>query len=468
MKRTVLLFSVALVLLLMADAFAQPQNFATSLHKTRAGKYFWYSAANGGFEGLTGVPNTHPNLECEGCHGPTNADGAAYTGTYDPSCIDCHPSNSMFNPDSLKESQCRSCHSRQNTEITLGYTDVHRTAGMKCWDCHGTQDMHGDGTTYNSMLAPGAMKTDCAQSGCHTSLPASHASYDPHNGKLHCGSCHAKTAITCYNCHFDSQVEHHLKRPRQQLKDFVFLVNRVKDNKVGVGSMQSLTYQGTKSFFAIGVYNAHTIVKTGARTCTDCHANYGGTIPAINEFNSTGAIKFVTWNAADSTLTNLKGVIPIPNNYKTSFKMDFLKYMGSTGDPVAPSKNWIPIGEDVADGAHMMYTEPLTAAQMSKLGMVPTSVEDPSTSVFNFKLDQNFPNPFNPSTKISFSLPADGATTLHIFDSNGKLVQTLVDGQMNRGLYNFTFDGSKLASGVYFARLTSGKLVSTQKMVLLK
>ena len=49
MKRTVLLFSVALVLLLMADAFAQPQNFNTSLHKTRAGKYFWYSAANGGF-----------------------------------------------------------------------------------------------------------------------------------------------------------------------------------------------------------------------------------------------------------------------------------------------------------------------------------------------------------------------------------------------------------------------------------
>lgn len=468
MKISTVLFSLALILFLTSDGFAQPQNFNTSLHKTRAGKYFWYSAANGGFEGLTGVPGTHPNLECEGCHGATNADGQAYTGTYSPSCIDCHPSNSAFNPDSLKEAQCKSCHSRQNTEISLGYTDVHRAANMKCWDCHGTEDMHGDGVQYNSMLQPGAMKTDCQQSGCHVTLTAAHAGYDPHQGKLHCNSCHAKSAITCYNCHFDSQVEHHLKRPRQQMKDFVFLVNRVKDNKVGVGSMQSLTYQGNKSFYAIGVYSSHTIVKTGARTCTDCHANFGGSIPAITEFNTTGAIKFATWNPADSTMSNLKGVIPIPNNYQTSFKMDFLKYMGSTGDPVAPSKNWIPIGEDVADGAHMQYTNPLTYQQMQKLGMTPTSVDDFNTSKFEFRLNQNYPNPFNPSTKISFSLPNDGEVTLHIYDSNGKLVQTLLNGPMNTGLYNFTFDGSKLASGVYFARLTSGKFVSTQKMILLK
>ncbi|MBK7868506.1 MAG: T9SS type A sorting domain-containing protein [Ignavibacteriales bacterium] len=468
MKTTTALFSVALLLFLVVDGFSQPANFGTSLHKTRAGKYFWYSAVNGGFEGLTGVPNTHPNLECEGCHGTTNADGVAYTGTYDPSCVDCHPTNSFFNPDSIKESQCRGCHTRQSTEITMGYSDVHRTAGMKCWDCHGTQDMHGDGTSYNSMLQPGAIKTDCSDAGCHPTLPAGHAAYDPHNGALHCSSCHAKTAITCYNCHFDSQVEHHLKRARAQLKDFVFLVNRVKDGKVGVGSMQSLTYQANKSFVAIGVYSAHTIVKTGARTCTDCHANFGGTIPAITEFNNTGKIKFVTFNPADSTVTNLKGVIPIPNNYMQTFKMDFITYLGNTGDPVAPSKNWGLIGEDTPDGSNMMYTNPLTASQMTKLGMVPTSIEEFNTSQFEFKLEQNYPNPFNPTTTISFSLPNDGEVTLHVFDSNGKLVQTLVNGKMNTGLYTFNFDGSKLASGVYFARLSSGKYISTQKMVLLK
>ncbi len=468
MKRRILLSVLFMLAFVMSDLFAQPNNFNTSLHKTRNGKAWWYAAERGGFSTLSGVPFDHPNMKCDKCHGATDADGNAYPATFTPSCVDCHPTNSAFNKDSLKVSQCLSCHGRQNTEINvMALPDVHRTAGFKCWDCHGTQDMHGDGTVYNSQFDPGAIKTDCDNAGCHVTLPSSHAANDPHNGKLHCNSCHASTVITCYNCHFESQVIGYKKRARMQIKDFVLLVNRTKDNKVTTASFQSLSYEG-KAFVAMGPYSAHSIVKTGARTCTSCHANFGGQIPAITQYNTNGYIKFVTFNSADSGLIVTKGVVPVPNNYATAFKMDFLTYNGAPTDPVVPSKNWSPIGKDVPDGFQMLYATPLSAEQMTKLGMTPTSVDDNEGLNYSFRLNQNYPNPFNPVTTISYTVPEYTNVTLSIYDMSGKLVETLINKQHAPGVYSINFNAVNLASGVYFYELKSGNFSATKKLMLMK
>jgi len=84
-------------------------------------------------------------------------------------------------------------------------------------------------------------------------------------------------------------------------------------------------------------------------------------------------------------------------------------------------------------------------------------------------LNENYPNPFNPTTKISFILPATGTTSLKVYNILGQEVATLVDGVV-RGeeVQTVSFDGSALASGVYFYRLQSGQKVETRKMVLLK
>jgi hypothetical protein len=79
-----------------------------------------------------------------------------------------------------------------------------------------------------------------------------------------------------------------------------------------------------------------------------------------------------------------------------------------------------------------------------------------------------YPNPFNPSTVIRFTLPRTEKTKLIVYDVAGREVKVLEDGLLSAGEHRVTFDGSALSSGVYFARLEAGKNVQAEKLMLLK
>jgi photosystem II stability/assembly factor-like uncharacterized protein len=86
----------------------------------------------------------------------------------------------------------------------------------------------------------------------------------------------------------------------------------------------------------------------------------------------------------------------------------------------------------------------------------------------NVKLSQNFPNPFNPTTKISYELPFNSYVSVKVYDMLGKEVRTLANGYQNAGSYNITFDASNLSSGLYFYTINAGSFVKTMKMILTK
>jgi hypothetical protein len=102
----------------------------------------------------------------------------------------------------------------------------------------------------------------------------------------------------------------------------------------------------------------------------------------------------------------------------------------------------------------------------------PGSLDETPTT---FGLSQNYPNPFNPTTNFEFQISNLGLVTLKVYDMLGREVATVLDNQtMEEGDYEFSFDGSSLASGVYFYRLTATSLEDgttfseTKRMLMIK
>lgn len=84
------------------------------------------------------------------------------------------------------------------------------------------------------------------------------------------------------------------------------------------------------------------------------------------------------------------------------------------------------------------------------------------------QLEQNYPNPFNPLTVINYQLPENSRVLLEVFDMAGRRVTTLVNGHVDAGTHEVTFDAGNLASGVYVYRLTAGLQMHTKKLTVIK
>ncbi|HEY5534362.1 MAG TPA: T9SS type A sorting domain-containing protein [Ignavibacteria bacterium] len=104
------------------------------------------------------------------------------------------------------------------------------------------------------------------------------------------------------------------------------------------------------------------------------------------------------------------------------------------------------------------------------VGIKPINIQQPS----EYKLYQNYPNPFNPSTKIKFDIKKSvvsnqySVVILKVFDILGKEVATLLNEKLQPGTYEVTFDGSLLASGIYFYKIVAGNFTQVKRMVLVK
>ncbi|HPS64027.1 MAG TPA: S8/S53 family peptidase [Ignavibacteria bacterium] len=85
-----------------------------------------------------------------------------------------------------------------------------------------------------------------------------------------------------------------------------------------------------------------------------------------------------------------------------------------------------------------------------------------------YNLFNNYPNPFNPSTKIKFALPSKDFVSLKVYDITGKLVSTLVNSAMEAGNYNVEFNAANLSSGIYFYKLETAGYSNVKKMILIK
>ncbi len=343
--------TVAMVLVLMLASWAMAPGeeiessfFESSLHRTGEGMRYWYEE-QGGFMEVTKIP--YKDLSCKSCHVKT--------------CDQCHAVEeggkkafSREKPRSMET--CYPCHGREAKTFRVDTKnetlDVHIDAGMVCVDCHSAEDIHGDGTSYPSMRAPGAVDASCET--CHTEESTDAPAFDPMNNRAHkkhrknldCAACHVRSTMACYNCHFDSALKEGKKGNFLPMKSWLLLINY--EGKVTSGSAMALVYQD-KPFIAYVPYYTHSIMSPG-RACQDCHGN-----EAVKLIKAGKKVPVVAWK--DGKAAPWEGVVPVAPD---SLDWTFL-------DKVADGQ-WVPIEDCEAPKTQFAgYGSPLTEKQLKKL-----------------------------------------------------------------------------------------------------
>ncbi len=119
---------------------------------------------------------------------------------------------------------------------------------------------------------------------------------------------------------------------------------------------------------------------------------------------------------------------------------------------------------------HLFMQDPAIQLGLQRAGFITVSAvqSDLTREPGEFRLEQNFPNPFNASSEIGFRIPGPGYVTLKVYDVLGREVAVLVNERREPGRYEVTFDGGGLSSGVYVYRLTFGHGAESRKMILMK
>ncbi|MEO8210791.1 MAG: T9SS type A sorting domain-containing protein, partial [bacterium] len=175
-----------------------------------------------------------------------------------------------------------------------------------------------------------------------------------------------------------------------------------------------------------------------------------------------------------SVATNL-----VSPNFKVNIKADGLNYNGAL---VAINQNNVlktsgysdSVGNFIFNSALVAEAVPVNIVVTGK-NLLPydglmtiTSINNISEIADSYSLDQNYPNPFNPTTNINFSIPKNSFVTLQVYDVTGKEIQSLVNDNLNAGVYSFNFNAGDLSSGIYFYKIIAGDYSDIKKMTLLK
>jgi hypothetical protein len=130
----------------------------------------------------------------------------------------------------------------------------------------------------------------------------------------------------------------------------------------------------------------------------------------------------------------------------------------TSGDPT--SYYWRVRGIGVGGNGEWSSTQIFTRAKLTH--------DENLSNPITFELHQNFPNPFNPSTQIQFSIPTQSHVKIEVFNSIGKRIKVLMDEMKAQGTHTMTFDATGLTSGVYVYRLTTPEFTQTRVMSLVK
>jgi len=243
---------------------------------------------------------------------------------------------------------------------------------------------------------------------------------------------------------------------------------------------------GSQIYKSTDAGTTYTNVTTGlpGRTITSVYVHPDSANVAAITFSGFGAGKvYKTTNGASSWI-NISGNLPdSPTNdvliYYPGVSTSI--YYAAMDIGVFFTNNYGATWTELADGLpntvamHLDYHQSTNRLRIgthgrgiwetpNPVGIINYNNEVPD----NFNLEQNFPNPFNPVTKIKYSVLNNGYVKLAVYDIMGREIKTIVSENQKPGTYTVQFDGANLSSGTYFYRVETNSFTQTKKMIILK
>jgi len=240
-------------------------------------------------------------------------------------------------------------------------------------------------------------------------------------------------------------------------QDGCLYVTCVGEQETNVFFYQELELTGGTEYELKGAFKdlAGTIVDFWCEVLYDTAA-----IPVDTDMGGILVCGFNTW---DGTLQGVDG----------TFQDDYAKGDGPIFTAVGDAGEPITAYFGVNVGCWLGGTSYFWEVAIDELSLTPTSgtsIEENQAIISNqFSLHQNFPNPFNPQTTISYSLPQASTITLTVYDIMGQEIATLLHNDKKAaGSHKILFDATNLPSGTYFYRLQTRDYMETKKMLLIK
>jgi YVTN family beta-propeller protein len=182
----------------------------------------------------------------------------------------------------------------------------------------------------------------------------------------------------------------------------------------------------------------------------------------ISDLNNIVSLDLVTRTVNSLIASNF------PSNYFYGYGFDYV----NRRHYILDAKNFTVTGSLlIADSLGQVLTTYQTGIAPRRVlfkYVAPSSYDENIQIVDDFILHQNFPNPFNPNTVISWESPSPSWQTIKVYDILGNEIATLIDEPKTAGYHSVVFDGSKLPSGTYFYTLKSGNYIKMKKMTLIK
>jgi predicted CXXCH cytochrome family protein len=484
---------------------ANQSGWDTSWYKpyTLAGGDYWIPYQDSSIlKALSPAMTAVGNIGCESCHGPGkdhNSQEANIAKSFDAGvCNQCHDApkkhriGSYYNASAhatmhkghASGTSCYPCHSgtalvkyidnKSNPGWSLAEDATNPVSCSVCHDPHGNSNPnHLRTVSFDSTLngykpAPGDGGKGQLCMNCH------HSRYDVRARVTNTPPYYG--FVNRYGPHYSPQADMFYGTMGYEYGDSLLSGLRshagVEDGCVTCHMQERVNGSSVQSNHEFTMKDS-----TGdfVGVCQKCHGPITSfdDIKASYDYDGNGKVEGVETEIA-GLLTRLKAKLPIDDatGEPTTASKDSL-LVKNRPDYVQGIWNYYFVKNDLSGGMH--NARYAIALLQKALGIYYTDVRQVNDEIpKEFGLKQNYPNPFNPSTKIEFSIAKQERVKLEVYDILGKLVNTIVDKDMNAGNYQVGWvgtgnDGMKVPSGIYLLRIQAGSsFTSVRKMLLVK